>query len=221
MATLKVLENITTIFASAQTNPLAKLLFLTILIAVYAIFIFYFYRFLAKKNLIELNLNKYNRYDSGTLFKLLAIILYIIEYIIILPIMTFFWFTVLAILIFLLAEGLPLELVLLISAALIASVRVTAYISENLSQDLAKMLPFTLLGVALTKPTFFDFSNHITRMQEIPGLFSDILTYLVFIIIIEFIMRLFDLAINITHEAKALKEHTNEESEESSPVKPE
>lgn len=221
MAPIEAFGNISTIFANLQTNSIAKLLFLTILIAVYAIFIFYFYRFLAKKNIIELNLNKYNKYEAGTVFKILAIVLYIIEYMIILPIMTFFWFTVLAILIFLLAEGLPLELVLLISAALIASVRVTSYISENLSQDLAKMLPFTLLGVALTKPTFFDFTNHIARIQEIPGLFSDILTYLVFIIIIELVMRLYDLTIHITSEAKALKEHTNEGTEETSPVKPE
>lgn len=199
-------------FTVFQTSPMAKLLLLTGLIAIYAIFIFYFYRFLAKKNLIELNLNKYNTYQEGTVFKILAITFYIVEYIIILPIITFFWFTVLTILLFLLAEGLELQNVILISAALIASVRVTSYISENLSRDLAKMLPFTLLGVALTRPTFFDFSTHLERIQEIPSLFTSIITFLGFIIMIEFIMRIFDLLRTTKNESKALKD--SEEIEE-------
>ena len=165
MIITEAFENLTTIFSNFQNNPISKLLVLTILIAVYAVFIFYFYKFLAKKNLIELNLSKYNKYEAGTFFKAIAIILYILEFIILLPIITFFWFTVLAILLFLLSEGLSLEIVLLISAALISSVRVTSYINENLSQDLAKMLPFTLLGFALTKPTFFNFSTHLSKLK--------------------------------------------------------
>jgi hypothetical protein len=213
MAYQEVITQGLTQFTEFQANPIAKLLLLTALIAVYAIFIFYFYRFLAKKNLIELNLNKYNTYQAGAIFKIIAVIFYIIEYIIILPIITFFWFTVLTILIFLLAEGLELQTVILISAALIASVRVTSYISENLSQDLAKMLPFTLLGVALTRPTFFDFSTHLARIQEIPNLFTSIITYLGFIIIIELIMRFYDLIKAATNESKALK-NSEEENEE-------
>lgn len=209
MATIEIIENITKTLADIQTNPLVKLLFLTILIAIYAVFIFYFYTFLAKKNLIELNLNKYNKYEEGTSFKLIAIGLYIIEYIIILPIITFFWFIVLTILIFVLSEGLSFEIVILISAALITSVRVTSYVSENLSIELAKMLPFTLLGVALTKPSFFNFANQIERMQEIPTLFTEILIYLVFIIIIELAMRFYDLISNMAIESNALK--NNEE----------
>ena len=199
-----------------QTHPVAKLLLLTALIAIYAVFIFFFYRFLAKKNLIELNLSKYNTYQAGTLFKIIAVLFYIMEYIIILPIITFFWFTILTILLFLLAEGIDVQTVILISAALIASVRVTSYISEILSQDLAKMLPFTLLGVALTKPTFFEFATHLSRIQEIPDLFTSIIIYLGFIIIVEFIMRIYDLLNNIGREKEALKnpEEENEIKEE-------
>jgi len=204
-------------FTEFQTSPIVKLLLLAGLIAIYAVFIFYFYRFLAKKNLIELNLSKYNTYQAGTLFKIIAVIFYIIEYIIILPIITFFWFAVLTILLFLLAEGLDLQTVILISAALIASVRVTSYISELLSQDLAKMLPFTLLGVALTKPTFFEFSTHVARIQEIPTLFTSIIIYLGFIMIVELIMRFYDLLKAAGQEHQALKnpeEETDEKEEE-------
>ena len=75
------------------------------------------------------------------------------------------------------------------------------------------MLPFTLLGVALTKPTFFDFSTHIARIQEIPNLLTSIIIYLGFIIIIELIMRFYDLLTSTNHEDKALK-NPEEETEE-------
>ena len=58
------------------------LAFFTTVIVIYSVFIFYFYRYLAKKNLIELNLNQYNNYDSPGLIKFFAVIFYIIEYII-------------------------------------------------------------------------------------------------------------------------------------------
>ena len=102
--------------------------------------------------------------------------------------------------------------VLLISAALVASVRVTSFISESLSQDLAKMLPLTLLGVALTNPRFFEFVSHIGRIAEIPLLFNDILYYLVFIIITELAMRLIDLIVHIRKEGEALKTPDEEAS---------
>ena len=205
-----MINNSITELLSSQIGPIIKLLLITALIVIYALFIYLFYKFLAKKNLIELNLSQYNKYSSGFLLKFFALIFFIIEYIIILPIVTFFWFTVLSLFLFLLAESLTLEVVILISAALVASVRVTPYFSESLSQDLAKMLPLTLLGFALTKTEFFDISTQLSRIGEIPTLFTTILYYLSFIIIIEIIMRFFDIIRSLTEDKGALKSHTED-----------
>ena len=172
---------------SGESNLLFILSFFTAVIVIYAIFVFYFYRYLAKKNIIGLNLSQYSETESSQ--KILAVFFYIMEYLIILPILTFFWFAVFAILILVLAEGIGASTVLIISAAFVAAVRVTAYISEKLSQDLAKMIPFTLLAIAITKPNFFDVSALISRFTEIPMLFSNITYYLMFIVILELIMR--------------------------------
>jgi hypothetical protein len=169
------------------------LAFFTTIIVIYSVFIFYFYRYLAKKNLIELNLNQYNNYDSPGLVKFFAVIFYIIEYIVVLPILTFFWFAFLSILILILAEGIEISTILLVSAALVASVRVSSYINENLSRDLAKMLPFTLLAIAITKPDFFDINSLFSRVSEISSLFSNIPYYLLFIIALEVAMRIMEL----------------------------
>ena len=78
---------------------------------------------------------------------------------------------------------------MLITAALIAGVRITAYISEKLSQDLAKMLPFTLLALALTGDRFFSLELFISRLSDIPTVISDLPYFIIFIIIIELILR--------------------------------
>ena len=179
-------------FAIGESGLLFTLLFFTAVIVIYSVFVYYFYKFLAKKNIIELNLSKYGEGISAGISKAFATLFYIAEYLIIPPVVTFFWFAVLAILILVLAEGMDASTILLISAALVASVRVTAYVSENLSRDLAKMLPFTLIAIAITKPGFFDAASLISRFGEIPSLFSNVPYYLLFIVVLELIMRFAD-----------------------------
>jgi len=202
--------NLTNIFTGG-TNLIMTLLFFTLILVGYSVFVFYFYRYLAKKNLIELNLSQYNKYSNRAIVKSFAIIFYILEYIVILPVLTFFWFAVLAILILILSEGLPPLTILLISAALVAAVRITSYISESLSKDLAKMLPFTLIAIAITKPGFFAIDTLLSRIQNIPSLFSNILYYLLFIIGVELIMRTFELLKNAFRHNEEIEEEIESE----------
>jgi len=176
-----------------ESNLAVKLIFFTAIIVLYAVFVFYFYRFLGRKNIIELNLNQYNQYQNPAVVKFFAVIFYIIEYIILLPIVTFFWFSILSVLILVLAEGFEISTILLISAALVAAVRIAAYVSEDLSKDLAKMVPFTLLAIAITNSGFLDIGALISRATEIPSLFSHIPYFLLFIVSVELIMRIFNL----------------------------
>ncbi len=176
---------------------LLTLLFFTIVIIIYAVFIFYFYKFLAKKNIIDLKLNRYNRSEHPILEKFLASVFYIVEYIIILPIATFFWFAFLSVFLLLLAKSHDASTILLIATALAASVRVTSYINEQLSQDLAKMLPFTLLALAITETTFFNISLFLQRLNDVPALLSNLPYYILFIVVLELIMRFMDLFMGI------------------------
>lgn len=169
------------------------LLFFTAVVVIYSVFVYYFYRFLAKKNIIELNLNKYSGSEHPSTAKFLGVILYILEYVIILPVLTFFWFAVLSIFLLVLARDINVATILTISAALVAAVRVTAYITQKLSVDLAKMMPFTLLGLAIINPDFFDVPLFIGRIGQIPSLFGSIVYYLLFIVVLEFLMRMIDL----------------------------
>ena len=194
--------------------PLAIILiFFTAIIVIYSIFVFYFYRFLAKKNIIELNLNQYNQYANPAIVKFFAVIFYLVEYVIVLPVLTFFWFAVLSVLILLLSKGIDISTILLISAALVAAVRITAYVSEDLSKDLAKMLPFTLLAISITTAGFFDINALLQRITEIPSLFSHVLYYLLFIVAIELVMRTLTFFQSMIQSSKVEEEESPTEEE--------
>lgn len=167
----------------------ATLAFYIVIIAVYAVFVWKFYRFLARRDIIRLDLRQYNTGTNPGWRKLFAVLLYMLEYIIIMPFLIFFWFAILAVFILLLAKNQETIQVILIAASVIGAIRITSYISEDLSKDLAKMLPFTLLGFFILDPSFFSVKEFITRIGEIPGLIQQIFMYLIFIFILEIILR--------------------------------
>ncbi len=172
-----------------------NLFLLVLLVVVYAVFIWKFYQFIARKNIFRLNLNQYNHVEHPGLAKILASSLYLLEYIIILPFVIFFWFAVFTLFLVLLTNSLSLNTLLVVSVIIIASVRMTSYIpgyGENLAKEIAKLLPLNLLAIALIGKTAFSFEGVISNLSEIPNLFSTILNYLFFIIVLEIILRLFD-----------------------------
>ena len=80
--------------------------------------------------------------------------------------------------------------ILLISAAIITSTRITSYISEDLSKDLAKILPFTILAAFILGTNFFNSEIILTKVSQIFTLFDNIITFVIFIFMIEFIFRI-------------------------------
>jgi hypothetical protein len=172
--------------AKSFTYPLVLL---TLAIAVYAVFIFKFYRFLANRNVLQLKLQRYSGFFAGieTFFN---IFLYVVEYIIILPILIFFWFLVIAVILSAVAKNQTPYTILFISMGIVAATRVTAYYNEELSRDLAKMLPFVLLGIFVVDISYFSYDNFISTISEFPSLWETILYYLGFTMLLETVLRL-------------------------------
>ncbi|MFA5071548.1 MAG: hypothetical protein WC511_04255 [Candidatus Pacearchaeota archaeon] len=176
--------------------------FIAITITIYSLFIWYFYRFLARRDVLKLNLKKYNVYTHDALIKFFAVLFYIAEFLIVGPIVIFFWFTILSISFIILAKELDVGTVMLICAALISAIRITSYFNESLSKELAKMVPFTMIAVVLTTPGFWDLSTTIARIAQIPTFFSTSLYYLFFIFMLELVLRIFFLPLQIAASIK-------------------
>ena len=170
----------------------ANLLLLTIIVAIYVVFIWKLHIFISTKNILRLNLNKYNKNNHPILAKIIAGFLYLLEYVIILPILIFFWFLIFAILLMFIASGMEPGSIILLAAITIAVLRVVAYIpkyGESASAETAKIIPFTLLAIGLTEPLFFNSEEIMARVSDIPQLFQGISPYIFFIVAIELILR--------------------------------
>ena len=221
---MAVIETLTTTLTEAYTTFLASLpawaqtfvnLFLLILLVfIYAMFIWKFYRFIATKNIFGLDLNKYNTSNNPLLTKLLAGGLYFLEYLIILPFVIFFGFIIFTIFLIFLTNTLEVSAVLTISAVVIAVIRMTSYYKEGLSRDLAKLLPFTLLAISLLNPNFFDFNRIIGKIAQLPSFFNEIIIYLIFIVILEMILRFFDFIFSLFGLEKLETKEQKEEGKE-------
>lgn len=166
------------------------LLLFVIGMVIYGIFVFKFYRFVAKRDVFSLNLAQYNKAEHPAIRRFLAGVFYVVEYILLFPLFTFFWFLIMSILLMFLAKSGNVANVLLVSVALVAAVRTTAYYNEDLSRDLAKMLPFALLGVFLVDISFFSFSNSLALVKEMPYFWKTMAYYLGFVIVLEFVLRI-------------------------------
>ncbi len=171
-------------------------LILVLSIVLYSLFIWKFYRFISKKDPLGLNLNKYNKSENSLFTKLLAGIFYFIEYILILPFLIFIIFAIFTIFLIVLTQNQNTTQVLMISAIVIAAIRMVSYYKESLSQEIAKLLPLTLLAVSVLDPNLFSETLYLERVfsqiNQIPDLTANILSYLGFIIILEIILRFFD-----------------------------
>ncbi|MBU0957736.1 MAG: hypothetical protein KKF56_02900 [Nanoarchaeota archaeon] len=180
-----------------EQRVVINLLVYTILIVVYAVFIWKFYKFSARRNLLELNLNQFNKTAHPGWNKFLASLLYILEYVIIIPLIVIFWFAVLSMFLLVLSKNQSVQQILLIAAAMIAAIRISSYIGGDLAKDLAKMFPFTVLAIFLLDPSFFSFPRLVERFNEIPSMLTHIIIFLVFISALEVIMRFLYLIVQL------------------------
>lgn len=158
-------------------------------IAVYSVFVFKLYHFVARRDIFRLHLRRYNQASHARLRTLVDRLLYIAEYLFVLPIVIFFWFVIFAVLLILLSSQ-PAQLVALVSVAIIAAIRLCSYYSEDLSSDLAKMLPLALLGIFLLNIRAFDFGEILTVWPTAVSMASTLLYYLVFLVLLEWVLRI-------------------------------
>ena len=158
--------------------------------AVYALFVFKFYRFVAARDMFALDLSRYEESRVRWLRAVLHVVMYVTKYIILFPVFAFFWFAVLTAILAFLSKDQTFPDVLLMALATVSAIRVTAYYSEELSRDLAKILPFAVLGFFLIDASFFSISESLEVLKSAQDYTENIFYYLAFLIALEFALRL-------------------------------
>ena len=161
-----------------------------IAIAFYSGFVFMFYRILAKRDLITLDLSKYADDFGGKVKKFLRSTLFVIQYIVLIPILISFWTLVLAAILTLLSNSTDHARNALIATAVVGAVRILAYWTEDLSRDVAKTLPFAVLGVFLVDSTSVKWSEFQDLLSSLPQLAESYLSSLILLAILETMLRI-------------------------------
>ena len=147
---------------------------------IYAVFIYRFYRFVAGRDVFK------PLPEDNPLWKK---ILHVIQFVFFYPLLAFVWFLVISILLASLSETVTIGNIFLASMATIATVRVLAYYDENLSREVAKLVPLALLGVMLLDISKLSIDAPITVISMLPAVADTLFYYFVFVVLLEFILR--------------------------------
>ena len=158
--------------------------------AIYAVFVFTFYRFVAARDMFGLDLSRYEQSRYKWVQSVLHVVMYVLKYILLFPFFAFFWFAVITAILAFLAKDQSFSQVLLMGLATVGTIRVAAYVKEDLSRDLAKMLPFAVLGIFLVNTSFFQIEDSLALLDETLNYTDHILYYLVYLIALEFALRM-------------------------------
>lgn len=182
---------------SGNFSWLAPILYLVISIAFYSIIIWHFYRFIAKRDCF-----KVSERGHPKLFGFL-------KYFFIFPFVAIVFFLGFSLLLLFLTRNINVDMVLSTSFAIVLAVRITSYYSEDLSKDVAKMLPFALLGIFLVDPSYFDFDVTMSNLNSLPQHVNTIALFIFFTIFAEWILRVM-LTIRYAIFPKKLKSSSEE-----------
>lgn len=146
----------------AALDLLQPALVFAVVLGIYATAVFYLCRFMSKKDIIRFRYTVLRRLTSRSivLTGLLTAWIFVFRYGVIFPVVAYGWFGTLTVMVaFMYNSKEPAQLIL-ISMSVVTAVRVTAYFSEDLSRDIARILPFALLGLFIAN--FGEFELRVT-----------------------------------------------------------
>lgn len=145
-----------------------------------------YYKQLARKDLFEIpKLNLKSKFAN-----VLDRIIYFLKYLFIFPIYSFIWFLVFSFLLFVLSKSRPIEDILFLGIIVVAATRIGAYVSEKLAEDMAKLLPLTLIAIFLIDPKAVTLETITSSLPVLLQQIPRVAKYLLFIIAIEWLLRI-------------------------------
>jgi hypothetical protein len=182
-------------FFHPEERGFAFLMFI-IGIALYSLFVWYFYRFISQRDLFPRLFSLIFCHKQGENPSKIMHVVFAAAYAILFPLVIFLWFVPLSFFLFLIGENMPFEMALFVSLAIIGVVRILTYYREEAAKEVSKMIPYAILSFFLTSLAVFANPNFFTEKhaQSIPSQFIDnfegIVAAILIITIFEFGFRI-------------------------------
>ena len=145
-----------------------------------------YYKQLARRDLFEIPKLRINVRFVNFLDRLI----YFLKYLAIFPVYSFIWFLVFSFLLFILSKSRPIEDILFLGIIVVAATRIAAYVSEKLAEDMAKLLPLTLIAIFLINPEYVTINSILESFLILWKQIPRALKYLLFIVVVEWLLRI-------------------------------
>jgi len=158
--------------------------FYTLGFTLYAGTIFFFYKHVSRRLLIEYRTPKVDGWQ-----RVFANVFYDLKYLLLSPLILLVWAVIIASMVFLLGKGLTTEQALFAAIALLATVRITAYFNEDLATDVAKLVPLSLLGIMALDTRAIDLERFWEKVQTLPEMIAPAVYAFVFVVLLELVLR--------------------------------
>ena len=193
-------SDLTSIFSlkdilSGDLSVFLPIFYLVVSIAIYSIVIWHFYRFIARRDCLTIHSVSHPK------------VVGFLKYFFVFPFIAFLFFLGFSLMMLFLTRDYEILAVLSTSFAVIVAIRITAYYSRDLSKDVAKMLPFALLGLFLVAPTYFSFEEIIDKIYSLPEFFNLCIQFIILITLVEWILRIILAVKNAISTARAQHLH--------------
>lgn len=126
---------------------------------------------------------------SGTSSSNKQKIFYVVNYVLIFPIIMYGWVVVCFFFMWTLNTSLNVDILTLIMVGIISASRIAAHWNEKLAEDIMKFLPFNLLFTLLLNPNL-DFDKIIGAVHNFPPVMLELTIFIAFLGLLEAILKL-------------------------------
>jgi hypothetical protein len=191
-------------FFAGYESQMYSLIAYTIAIIVYLSVVWTFYNRLSHRNMFKL---------PQSHAKVGSIIKGFFKYLLLFPAISFAWFGLLSLFLFFLSKSQGVEQILLLSMTIVAATRVSAYINEEMAGELSKIVPIVLLGLFIIDPVYFSLETSLAKISQSLGLGHLILRYFIFVVALEFSLRILRI-VGLTIRERKLPEKIDSDNHE-------
>ena len=162
-----------------------------LVLAAYTMTVFYFCRFISRRDVIRLQYAGLRSLVARNTY--LRVLLYSwiwsVRYGVLFPLVAYGWFIMLTVMLAILYNSREPAQLILISMSVITAVRVTAYLDEDLSRDIARILPFALLGLFIASFNDIEIGATLRLLRESVQEWERLLYYWAYVILQELVLR--------------------------------
>jgi hypothetical protein len=161
----------------AEISTFIPLFYVIIMIAIYSVCVWHFYRYIARRDCFKIPKTRHPKLISFT------------KYFFIYPFVAFLFFLGFSLTMLLITQQYSIATLLTSSFTVVVAIRITAYYNEDLSKDVAKMLPFALLALYLVDPSYFSFEEMIVKINALPDFLNLCIQFIILIVFTEWLLR--------------------------------